>query len=170
MSNDILESVSQGGYGAYDAENRRIREISDELQRLCRLHEAQPRTSQEDRGCFEIEQRAACHTDYDRHLYVCLRLYQRKQRRPILQWNLSRLGCRPSQCSGRYRWRYVRGRCRNKRVMTGMSPDIFQVKTGTRPQCFRILHPERYSYIHTTDPREYHSLQTGVNGTCPSVT
>ena len=26
MSNDILESVSQRGYGAYDAENRRIRE------------------------------------------------------------------------------------------------------------------------------------------------
>ena len=59
MSNDILESVSQRGYGAYDAENRRIREISDELQRLYRLHEAQLRTSQEDRGCFEIEQRAA---------------------------------------------------------------------------------------------------------------
>ena len=26
MSNDILESVSQRGYGAYDAENRRIKE------------------------------------------------------------------------------------------------------------------------------------------------
>ena len=59
MSDDILESVSQRGYGAYDAENRRIKEISDELQRLCRLHEAQPRTGQEDRGSFEIEQRAA---------------------------------------------------------------------------------------------------------------
>ena len=57
MSNDILESVSQRGYGAYDAENRRIKEISDELQRLCRLHEAQPRTGQEDRGRFEIEQK-----------------------------------------------------------------------------------------------------------------
>jgi hypothetical protein len=59
MSNDILESVSQRGYGAYDAENRRIKEISDELQRLCRLHEAQPRTGQEDRSRFEIEQRVA---------------------------------------------------------------------------------------------------------------
>ena len=59
MSTDILESVSQRGYGAYDAENRRIKEISDELQRLCRLHEAQPRAGQEDRGRFEIEQRAA---------------------------------------------------------------------------------------------------------------
>ena len=59
MSNDILESVSQRVYGAYDAENRRIKEISDELQRLCRLHEAQPRTGHEDRGRFEIEQRVA---------------------------------------------------------------------------------------------------------------
>ena len=32
MNNDILESASQRGYGAYDAENRRIKEISDELQ------------------------------------------------------------------------------------------------------------------------------------------
>ena len=55
MSNDILESVSPRGYGAYDAENRRIREISDELLRLCRLHEAQSRTGQEDRGRFEID-------------------------------------------------------------------------------------------------------------------
>ena len=54
MNNDILESVSQEGYGAYDAENRRIKEISDELQRLFRLHVAQPRTGQEDRGRFEI--------------------------------------------------------------------------------------------------------------------
>ena len=37
MSDDILESVSQRGYGAYDAENRRIKEISDELQRLCHM-------------------------------------------------------------------------------------------------------------------------------------
>ena len=59
MSNDILKSVSQGSNGAYDEENRRIKEISDELQRLCRLHEAQPRTGQEDRGKFEIEQRLA---------------------------------------------------------------------------------------------------------------
>ena len=59
MSNDILESVSQRVYGAYDAENRRIKEISDEFQRLCRLHEAQPRTGQEDRGRFEIEQHVA---------------------------------------------------------------------------------------------------------------
>ena len=59
MSNDILKSVSQGSNGAYNEENRRIKEISDELQRLCRLHETQPRTGKEDRGYFEIEQRIA---------------------------------------------------------------------------------------------------------------
>ncbi len=59
MNDDILESVSQGGYGAYDAENRRIREISDELQRLCRLHEEESREGKGDGGRFEIEQRVA---------------------------------------------------------------------------------------------------------------
>ena len=43
MNDDILESVSQRGYGAYDEENRRIREISDELQRLCRIYEEESR-------------------------------------------------------------------------------------------------------------------------------
>ena len=61
MSNDISESVSQRGYGAYDAENRRIREISDELKRLCRLHEAQFGVGKADgkENRFEIEQRVA---------------------------------------------------------------------------------------------------------------
>lgn len=39
MNDDIFESVSQGSDGAYDKENRRIQEVSNELQRLCRLHE-----------------------------------------------------------------------------------------------------------------------------------
>ncbi len=77
MNNDILKSVSQGSNGAYDAENRRIREISDELQRLCRLHEEKSRDGKGDGGRFEIE-----------------------QRRPILQWNIRRLGCCSSQCIG----------------------------------------------------------------------
>ena len=59
MDYDILESVSQGLYGAYDKENRRIQEISDELQGLCRLHEEKPRTGKADGSRFEIEQRAA---------------------------------------------------------------------------------------------------------------
>ena len=59
MCNDIPESVSQGGDGAYDEESRRIKEISDELQRLCRLHETQPREGQANGNRFEIEQRIA---------------------------------------------------------------------------------------------------------------
>ncbi|MCR4920148.1 MAG: hypothetical protein K5945_00370 [Bacteroidaceae bacterium] len=59
MNDDLSQSVSQGGYGAYDEENRRIQEISDELQRLCSLHEAQLRDGQANGGCFEIEQRSA---------------------------------------------------------------------------------------------------------------
>ena len=39
MSDDISQSVSQRGNGAYDEENLRIQEVSNELQRLCRLHE-----------------------------------------------------------------------------------------------------------------------------------
>ena len=56
MNDDVLESVSQGGYGAYDEENRRIQEISDELQRLCQLHEAQLRDGQEHVSRLETEQ------------------------------------------------------------------------------------------------------------------
>ena len=59
MNDDIFKSVSQGSNGAYDEENRRIREISDELQRLCRLHEKESRDGKGDGGRFEIEQRVA---------------------------------------------------------------------------------------------------------------
>ena len=59
MNDDIFKSVSQGSNGAYDEENRRIREIADELQRLCRLHEEESRDGKGDGGRFEIEQRVA---------------------------------------------------------------------------------------------------------------
>ena len=59
MAYDISKSISQGGNGAYDEENRRIRDIADELQRVCRLHEAQPRNGQANGSQFEVEQRAA---------------------------------------------------------------------------------------------------------------
>ena len=59
MDDDISQSVSQGGYGAYDEENRRIREVSNELQRLCRIHEEKLRDGQANGGRFEIEQRMA---------------------------------------------------------------------------------------------------------------
>ena len=70
MSNDILKSVSQRGYGAYDAENRRIKEISDELQRLCRLHEEKSRNGKGDGGRFEIEQGRRIGGLYDLFEYV----------------------------------------------------------------------------------------------------
>lgn len=60
MSNDISKSVSQGIYGTYDEENRRIQEISDELQRLCKLHEEESGNSKADGSRFEIEQMAIC--------------------------------------------------------------------------------------------------------------
>ena len=59
MNDDISQSVSQRSDGAYDEENRRIREISDELQRLCRLHEAQSGIGQADVSRLEVEQRVA---------------------------------------------------------------------------------------------------------------
>ena len=59
MNDDIFESVSQGSNGAYDEENRRIQEVSNELQRLCRLYEEEPRDGKSYGGRFEIEQRIA---------------------------------------------------------------------------------------------------------------
>ena len=59
MNYDIPESVSQGSNGAYDEENRRIQEVSNELQRLCRLYEEEPRNGKSNGGSFEIEQRVA---------------------------------------------------------------------------------------------------------------
>ena len=59
MNDDIPESVSQGGNGTYDEENRRIQEVSNELQRLCRLHEEELGSGKGNGGRFEIEQRVA---------------------------------------------------------------------------------------------------------------
>ena len=59
MSDDISQSVSQRGNGAYDEENRRIQEVSNELQRLCRLHEEKSGNGKANGTRFEIEQRAA---------------------------------------------------------------------------------------------------------------
>ena len=59
MNHDISQSVSQRINGANDKENRRIHEIADELQRLCRLHEKESRDSKTNGSLFEIEQRVA---------------------------------------------------------------------------------------------------------------
>ena len=57
MDYDILKSVSQGSDGAQDAENSRIEAISDELNRCCKLYEAQLGDGQPHVGPFEIEPR-----------------------------------------------------------------------------------------------------------------
>ena len=59
MSDDLFESISQGGDFEETAENRRIHEISDELRRRCQLYEAELRSRKENVNQFEIEQRAA---------------------------------------------------------------------------------------------------------------
>ena len=59
MSHDISQPVPQRSDGAQDAENSRIAAIADELERLCRIHEAQSGDSQADVSHFEAEQRAA---------------------------------------------------------------------------------------------------------------
>ena len=59
MDYDIFQSVSQGGDGAQDAENRRIAAIADELERLCAIYEAQCRVGQTDVTHFDAEQRVA---------------------------------------------------------------------------------------------------------------
>ncbi len=54
MSHDILQPIPQGGYGAQDAENSRIAEIADELERLCRIHEEEFGDSQTNGSSLEI--------------------------------------------------------------------------------------------------------------------
>lgn len=56
---DISESVPQGVNGEKEKEDSRIQEISDELDRRCRIHEAQSEDSQGYATPFEIEQREA---------------------------------------------------------------------------------------------------------------
>ena len=41
MNYEIFKSVPQGSDGAQEAENRRIKEIADELSRLCGIYETQ---------------------------------------------------------------------------------------------------------------------------------
>ena len=59
MNDDISKPISQGSDGAQDAENSRISAITDELERLCAVHEAQSGDSQQDVSRFETEQRVA---------------------------------------------------------------------------------------------------------------
>lgn len=59
MSHDIYQQVPQRGDGAQDAENCRIAAVTDELERLCGVHEAQSGNGLQDVNSYEKEQRAA---------------------------------------------------------------------------------------------------------------
>ena len=59
MSNDILESVSQRVCGEETPQNRRIRQVADELRRRCELYEAQFRDGEKDVNNLDVEQRVA---------------------------------------------------------------------------------------------------------------
>ena len=59
MSDDLFESISQGGSEEEVAEHIRIREIADGLRRCCQLYEAQFGIGQETVSLFELEQRSA---------------------------------------------------------------------------------------------------------------
>ena len=59
MNHDISQPVPQGSDGAQDAENSRIAAIADQLERLCKVHEAQCGNSFPNVSRFETEQRAA---------------------------------------------------------------------------------------------------------------
>ena len=59
MGNDLLQSISQGSYGAQDTENSRIAAIADELRRRCQLYEAELRDSENHVSGRQIEERVA---------------------------------------------------------------------------------------------------------------
>ena len=59
MDHEIFKSVPQGSDGAQEAENRRIKEIADELSRLCGIYETQSGTGKTNVNSFETEQRIA---------------------------------------------------------------------------------------------------------------
>ena len=59
MSNDILEPVSQRISGEETPQNRRIRQVADELRGRCELYEAQLRDGEKDVNHLDIEQRVA---------------------------------------------------------------------------------------------------------------
>ena len=59
MNHDISQPVPQGSDGAQDAENSRIAAIADQLERLCKVYEAQCGNSLQNVSRFETEQRVA---------------------------------------------------------------------------------------------------------------
>lgn len=59
MKYDLSESISQRSSGEKDAENHRIKEISNEIRRRCQLHETKYGESKVHVNHFDTEQRVA---------------------------------------------------------------------------------------------------------------
>ena len=59
MKYDLSQPVSQRGCGEETPQNRRIRQVADELCRCCELYEAQLRDVEKDVNHLDIEQRVA---------------------------------------------------------------------------------------------------------------
>ena len=59
MIYDLSESISQRSSGEKDAENHRIKEISNEFRRRCQLYETEFGDSKVHVNHFEAEQRSA---------------------------------------------------------------------------------------------------------------
>ena len=59
MKYDLSQPISQRGSGEETPQNRRIRQVADELYRRCKLYEAQLRDGEKDVNHLDIEQRAA---------------------------------------------------------------------------------------------------------------
>ena len=61
MNHDVFQFVPQGSDGAQEAENSRIAAISNELQRLCTVHETQSGTGQADVISLEADIQLVTH-------------------------------------------------------------------------------------------------------------
>ena len=72
MRHDLLKPVPQGSDGAYSEENRRIQEISNELQRLCCLYEKESGNSPSNGNRLETEQRVTEHFAKSNGLWIPL--------------------------------------------------------------------------------------------------
>ena len=72
MKYDLSESISQRSSGEKDAENHRIKEISDEIRRRCQVYETESRNGQDNVNHFEAEQRIAEQFAKDNNIWLSM--------------------------------------------------------------------------------------------------
>ena len=65
MNYDLSESIPQGSDRAQETENRRIAEIADKPNRICRVYEAQPRPGQNNVNLFSSTRSSGPCTPYE---------------------------------------------------------------------------------------------------------